>query len=96
MEVSFPSGAVVKNPSANARVAGDASLIPGLGRSLGGGNGNLLQYSCPKNPMDRGAWQTTVPWVANIWIPLIHWTHRKEELTVVVMVVVKMLVTEWG
>ena len=30
--------------------------IPGLGRSPGGGNGNPLQYSCLKNPMDRGAW----------------------------------------
>ena len=38
----------------------DASLIPGLGRSLGGGNGNPLQYSCLENPMDRGAWQAVV------------------------------------
>ena len=35
-------------------------LIPGLGRSFGGENGNLLQYSCLKNSMDRGAWQATV------------------------------------
>ena len=34
--------------------------IPGLGRSPGGGNGNPLQYSWLENPMDRGAWQTTV------------------------------------
>ena len=34
--------------------------IPGLGRSSGGGNGNLLQYSCLENPMDRGACQPTV------------------------------------
>ena len=40
------------------------SLIPMLGRSPGGGNGNLLQYSCLENPMDRGAWQTTVHGVA--------------------------------
>ena len=40
------------------------SLILGLGRSPGGGNGNLLQYSCLENPMDRGAWQTTVHGVA--------------------------------
>ena len=38
----------------------DTSLIPGWGRSLGGGNGNGLQYSCQKNLMDRGAWQVTV------------------------------------
>ena len=37
----------------------DAGSIPGSGRSPGEGNGNLLQYSCLENPMDRGAWQTT-------------------------------------
>ena len=43
---------------------GDPGLIPGLGRSPGEGNGNLLQYSCLENPMDGGAWQVTVsPWV---------------------------------
>ena len=36
--------------------AGDPGLIPGWGRSPGEGNGNLLQYSCLENPMDRGAW----------------------------------------
>jgi len=41
-------------------LAGDVGLIPGLGRSHGGGNGNPLQYSCLVNPMDRGAWWTTV------------------------------------
>ena len=40
--------------------AGDAVLIPGSRRSSGEGNGNLLQYSCLKNSMDRGAWQATV------------------------------------
>ena len=35
-------------------------LIPGLGKSTGEGNGNPLQYSCPGNPMDGGAWQATV------------------------------------
>ena len=35
-------------------------LIPGLGRSPGEGNGNLLQYSCLENPMDGGAWRATV------------------------------------
>ena len=44
--------------------AGDVSSIPGLGRSLEEGNGNPLQYSCPGNPMDRGAWQVTVHGVA--------------------------------
>ena len=50
--MGFPNGSVAKNLPANA---GDARLIPGLGRSPGGGNGNPLQYSCLKNPMDRGA-----------------------------------------
>ena len=36
--------------------AGDLGSIPGLGSSPGGGRGNLLQYSCLENPMDRGAW----------------------------------------
>ena len=49
----FPGGSVVKNPSANA---GDASSIPGSGRSPGEGNGNRLRYSCLGNSMDRGAW----------------------------------------
>ena len=44
---------------------GDSGSIPGLGRSLGKGNGNpLLQYSCLENSMDRGAWWATVHGVA--------------------------------
>ena len=54
--MGFPGGTVVKNLPANAGDIGDAGLIPGLGRSLGGGNGNSLQYSCLGNPMDREAW----------------------------------------
>ena len=41
---------------------GDLGLIPVLGRPPGGGHGNLFQYSCLKNPMDRGAWWAIVPW----------------------------------
>ena len=44
--------------------AGDLALIPGLGRSPGGGHGNPLQYSCLENPMDTGAWRATVHGVA--------------------------------
>ena len=51
--MSVSSGSVVKNPPSNARAAGDAGLIPGSGRSLGGENGNPFHYSCQKNPMDR-------------------------------------------
>jgi len=54
-------GSVVKNLPANA---GDVSLIPGSGRSPGEGNGNPPQYSCLRNPMDRGAWGATVHEVA--------------------------------
>ena len=45
---------VVKNPHANARDVRDMGSIPGSGRSPEGGYGNLLQYFCLKNPMDRG------------------------------------------
>ena len=51
---------MVKNPPVNARDEGGVGLIPGLGRSPGGGNGNLLQYSCLENLMNRGAWRATV------------------------------------
>ena len=51
---------MVKNFPANAGGTGDVGLIPGSGRSPGEGNGNLLQNSCLENPMDRGAWWTTV------------------------------------
>ena len=47
---------MVKDLSANAENAGDAGLIPGLGRTLGGGNGNPLQCSFQENLMDRGDW----------------------------------------
>ena len=49
---------------------GDVGLIPGLGRSLGEGHGNPLQYSCLENPMDRGAWRATVHGTAKSWIQL--------------------------
>ena len=51
---------VVKNLPANAGDIRDMGLIPGLGRSPGGGHGNSLQYACLENPMDRGAWQAAV------------------------------------
>ena len=54
---AFPGSRVVKNPPANAA---DSSLIIGLGRSPGEGNGYLLQYSYLDNSMDRGVWRATV------------------------------------
>ena len=55
---------MVKNPPAGV---GDARLSPGLGRSPGGVHGNLLQYSCLENPMDRRVWKATVHRVPKSW-----------------------------
>ena len=55
--MGFLDDSVVKNPPGNA---GDAILIPGLGRSPAEENGNPLQYSSLGNSMDRGTWQATV------------------------------------
>ena len=62
--MSFPDGTVVKNLSVKAGDIRDAGLIPGFGRSPGGGNGNPLQYFCLENSMDRGAWWATVHIIA--------------------------------
>ena len=59
----LPGGAEVKAYACNMREMGS---IPGSGRSPGEGNGNLLQYSCLENPMDRGDWQATVYEVARV------------------------------
>jgi len=58
------SGKKKKKSACNADDIGDLGSIPGSGRSLGGGNGNLLQYSCLENSMDRRAWRVTVHGVA--------------------------------
>ena len=50
---------MVNNLLANAGDARDTSLIPGSGRFPGEGNDNPLQYPCPENPTDRGAWWAT-------------------------------------
>ena len=63
----FPSGASVKELACQCRRCKDAGLIRGSGRPPGKGNGNPLQYSCLKNPMDGGAWQDTVHWVQKNW-----------------------------
>ena len=57
----FPGGSDGKE---SACTVGDVGSIPGLGRSLGDGNGNPHQYSCPENPMDREAWRAKVHGVA--------------------------------
>ena len=54
---------MVRNTTANA---GGVGLIPGSGRFPGEGNGNLLQYSCLEDHMDRGAWRA-----------IVHGSHKK-------------------
>ena len=51
---------MVKKPQCNVGDMRDEGLIPGSGRSPGGGHGNPFQYSCLENPMDREAWQARV------------------------------------
>ena len=54
--MGFPGTSVVRNLPANAGDADNTSFIPDLGRSPEGRSGNMLQYSCLENPMDRGVW----------------------------------------
>ena len=61
---------VVKNLPVMAGDVRDMGLIPGSGRSPGGGNGNPLQYSCLENSMDRKAWWATVHGVTKSWTQL--------------------------
>ena len=68
--MGFPGGSVVKNPPASAGDAGDLGLIPGLGRSPGEENGNLLQYSCLKNPMEQRSLVGYSPW-----------SHKQSDMT---------------
>ena len=65
--MDFPGGSVVKNLPADAGDPRDKGSVLGLGRSSGVGNGNLLQYSCLENSMDRGAWWATVHGVTSSW-----------------------------
>ena len=57
--MGFTRGSVSKESACSAR---DLGLIPGLQRSPGEGNGNLLQYSCLGNPKDRGVWRGYSLW----------------------------------
>ena len=62
--LNFPDGSEGKESTCNAEYIGDVGLIPGSGRSSGGGNGSPLQYSCLGNCMHRGAWWAIVPMLA--------------------------------
>ena len=57
---AFQVALAIKSPPVSAGDIRDVGSIPGSGRSLRGGHGNLLQYPCLENPMDRGAWWATV------------------------------------
>ena len=74
--MGFPGGSEVKASACNA---GDLGSIPELGRTLGEGNGNPLQYSCLENPMDRGAWWATVHGVAKSQTQLRDFTFTFKE-----------------
>ena len=65
--MGFPEGSDGEESACNA---GDPGSIPGLGRCPAEGNGNPLWYSCLGNPMDKGAWRTTVDSIAKSWIRL--------------------------
>ena len=67
----FLGGSDGKESTCNA---GDMGSIPGLGRSLGEGNGNPLQYSCLENPTDKGSWG----WLGVGYSP---WGHREVDMT---------------
>ena len=58
----LPGGSDIEESACNAEHPGS---VPGLGRSSGGGNGNLLQHFCLENSMDRGTWQAIVHRVVN-------------------------------
>ena len=63
----LPGGSDGKESACNV---GDLALIPVSGRSPGEGNGNLLQYACLENSMDRGAWRDIVHGLAKSWTQL--------------------------
>ena len=58
--ISLGAFLVVKNPPANAGDTGDTGSVPGSGRPAGVQNGNLFQFSCLENSMDRGAWRAII------------------------------------
>ena len=85
----FPGGSVIKKPPAKAGDTGDGRdvcLIPGLGRSPGGGNGNPLKYSYLENSVDRGAWWATVHGVAKSQTQLSIHTHTHTHICVCVCI----------
>ena len=70
--VTAPGGSVGDE---SASSTGNVGLIPGSGRSPGGGHGSPLQYSCLENPMDRGAWRAVVHGITKSWTRLKRLKH---------------------
>ena len=79
--MGLPGGSVVKNPPANA---GDEGLIPGLGRSHGEGNGNLLP-TCQENTMDRGL-QSMGLEIIRRWLKATECTHTHTHIQIIAFV----------
>ena len=74
---SFPGGPSGKKSACKCRRLRD--VFPGSGRSPGRGNGNLLQYSCLGNPMNRGGWWPTVHGASESQTRLSDWSHTHLE-----------------
>ena len=72
---------LVRNPPANVGAARDMGSIPGSGRSPGEWNGNPVQYSCMRNPTDRGTWWATVHGASKGQTRLSSWTSTRMWLT---------------
>ena len=90
--VGFPGVSVVKDPPASA---GDKGLIPKLGWSPGEGNGNLLQYSCPENPMDRGACRSTVQGIPKSYTWLSNSTTATVGIQWYIIILIFNLLMKW-
>ena len=84
---------MVKNPSASAGGIRDPGLIPGWGRSLGGGHGNPLQYSCLENPMDRETWPATVHRVEKSRIGLKQLSKQTHKLNTLILIAIPLVLT---
>ena len=74
--LGFPCGSPGKESACNV---GDLGSVPGLGRSLGEGNGTALQYSCLENPVDGGAWWAIVHGVSRSQIRLSDFTLMNQQ-----------------
>ena len=68
--LGFPGGSALKNPPGDIGDTRNGISSPGSGRCPGERNGNPLQYSCPENSIDRGAWWATVHGITKNWIRL--------------------------